>query len=877
MATVAEVFSQAWQNHQAGNYSHAEQLYRQILQADPSHADSWCFLGAACQAQGKLTEAETHYRRAVQLMPSHPSAQNCLGILLAERGNLDEAAASFQQLLSCRPTDAEAHNNLGQVRARQGRFDQAIASYQQALGLRPDFPAARTNLSQALQQNRVQARPAPAQVTERGTGSPALVQAANQRGVAFAQEGRLDEASSCFQQALQLQPDDADSHNNLGIVLDLQGKREEAIAEYHRALRLRPHLVAAHYNLGIAYQKHRQLDKAAACFHQALRLKHDHVDAQNNLGIVLLDQGRLDEALACCQKAVRLDPNNAGAHTNLGNVYQRLLQYDQAIRCYQEALKHNPNFAEACNNLGKTYQDQRMLNEAVNYYEQALRIKHDFAEAHYNLGNALRDLGDLEAAVDKYQHTLRLKPDLAFAQNNLGDALLKQGRPDLARVHFQQALRLQPDLATAQSNFLFCLNYDPQADPDAVFAEHRRWGQALESGVGNRESGVRNQGSGISQGWNQHDPERRLRIGYISPDLRYHPLTRYFEPVLAHHDPRQVEAFCYAEVLFPDAVTQRLQKLAHGWHSTCHQTDAEVAQRIRDDRIDILVDLAGHTANNRLGVLAHKPAPIQATWLGYMNTTGLPSVDYRLTDDILDPPGQPVRDTEELVRLPGGMCCFAAPADAPAVTPLPAQASGHLTFGSLHNLFKLNGQVFDLWSQVLRAVPGARLLVFRDMMTGTAQEHLRRQFQDRGIDSERLDLRKGSSSPGYLGIFGEIDLSLDAFPCTGGVTTCESLWMGVPVLSLCGARPAGRNSAALLTRVGLSDFVAQTPEQYLALAVGLANDLERLAQLRAELRERMTATLCDAGRFTPLLEEAYRTMWRRWCSQRAARSRNPKS
>jgi len=259
-----------------------------------------------------------------------------------------------------------------------------------------------------------------------------------------------------------------------------------------------------------------------------------------------------------------------------------------------------------------------------------------------------------------------------------------------------------------------------------------------------------------------------------------------------------------------------------------------------------------------------------------MNTTGLTTIDYRLTDDVLDPPGQPVRDTEELMRLPGGMCCFAPPADAPAVSPLPALGRGHLTFGSLHGLLKLNTRVFDLWSRVLHSVPDARLLMFHDTVVGTGQERIRREFADRGIACERLDLRQGSCAPGYLGVYEEIDVSLDAFPWTGGVTTCESLWMGVPVLSLCGARPASRNSAALLARVGLTDWVAQTPEQYAALGLSLTKDLDRLAALRTTLRDRMRATLCDGQRFTRELEEAYRAMWRRWCSQQRQETPNPK-
>ena len=316
------------------------------------------------------------------------------------------------------------------------------------------------------------------------------------------------------------------------------------------------------------------------------------------------------------------------------------------------------------------------------------------------------------------------------------------------------------------------MNYDPEADLDAVFAEHVRWGR------------LHTPTTSPAPFENDRDPERKLRVGYVSPDLRFHALTRYFEPVLAHHDPSQVEVYCYAEVVHPDEVTLRLKEHAHGWRSTCGLSDVQVAEMIRADGIDILVDLAGHTAGTRLRIFGLKPAPVQASWLGYLNTTGLATVDYRITDEILDPSGESTLGTEELVRLPHGFCCFAPPKNAPALSPLPALTRGYLTFGSLHNLFKLNAQVFDLWSRLLRALPKARLLMFRDTLSGTARSAYVQEFVQRGIEAERLDFRRAADVRTYMDIYEEIDVCLDVFPWSGGVITCESLWMGVPVMSL---------------------------------------------------------------------------------------------
>jgi protein O-GlcNAc transferase len=766
---------------------------------------------------GLLEQAEHLYHRVLQADPCHAEAHHSLGILAYQTGRCDLALASIRQAVTLQPMIAGFHANLGLAHESLGQLPEAVAEYLKAIQLQPDGADAYNNLANVLRRL-----------------------------------GRLTEAVAYCQQALRIRPDFPEAYNNLASALLQRGHREEAIVQLRQALRLKPEYPEAHSNLGFALAAKDCLDEAIGHFRQALQLNPNSADAHNNMASALVSQGKPAEAETHCRQALRL----------------------------------RPDFSEALNNLGNALQDQRKLAAAADCYREALRLNPKSPETCYNLGNALRELGNLEDAGASFQRALRLKPHFPFAHNNLGNVFLKQGWLDRAVASFQQALRLQPDFGLAYSNYLFCLNYDPEANLGAVFAEHRRWGQLHEPTPPTAAHGTGQAGGHA----NDPDPQRRLRIGYVSPDLRYHALTRYLEPVLAHHDPRQVEVFCYAEMLFADAVTKRLQNLAQGWRWTSRQGDTQVAEQIRNDRIDILVDLAGHTAGNRLCVFALKPAPVQTTWLGYLNSTGLRAVDYRLTDDVLDPPEMgEVRgarceventssniehrksnssqyDTEELLRLPFGMCCFAPDPQAPALTPLPALRSGQITFGSMHSLFKINARVFDLWSAVLHAVPTSRLLLFRDTMTATAQDYIRRQFKERGIATERLDLRQGSDAPGYLTVYAEIDVSLDTFPYSGGVITCESLWMGVPVLSLRGRRPAGRNSAALLSRVGLADWAVETPEQFVTAAAILPQELDRLTQLRANMRERMTATLCDAERFTRGLEDAYRTIWQRWCN-----------
>jgi predicted O-linked N-acetylglucosamine transferase (SPINDLY family) len=659
-------------------------------------------------------------------------------------------------------------------------------------------------------------------------------------------------------------------HNNSALGLLSQGKLEEAIAQFRQAIRSQPAFPEAHNNLANVLFGMNRADEAVVHYQKALELTPDYAEAHNNLGSALMHLGNQEEAESHFRQALRLKPESADIHCNLGNALRILGKAQEAEEYCRNASKIRPDYAEAHNHLGSSLLDQNKIDEAIPCFRKALQIKPQYAAAHCNLGDALDRFGRLDDAYICYRHALRFNPRFAEAHNNLGGILLRRGQLREALDSFRQALHFQPNMVSAQHNLLACSNYDPDADLDAVFAAHRDWGQK-KSEVFSPKSEVEKDWCDIGHRTSdiRLDPQRLLRIGYVSPDLRRHAVTRYLEPVLANHDPKQVEVYCYAEVRNEDEVTTRLQGLAHGWRSTCGLRDTHVADQIHADRIDILVDLAGHSANNRLDVFALKPAPIQATWLGYLNTTGLATLDYRLTDDILDPLDQPVRDTEELLRLSGGMCCFAPPADAPAIGRLPALGRGHVTFGSLHGLVKVNSRVLDLWSRVLHAVTSSKLLMFHHTLTAGAQEQILREFSARGIEKERLWLRKGSGLPGYLSVYNEIDVTLDTFPYTGGVTTCESLWMGVPVLSICGIRPAGRHSTALLTRVGLGDWSVQAPEQYVAAATKRSSDLERLANLRSSLRKSVTNALCDAERFTRVLENAYRAIWRRWCASSA--------
>jgi protein O-GlcNAc transferase len=615
--------------------------------------------------------------------------------------------------------------------------------------------------------------------------------------------------------------------------------------------------VADRIDQGWQCYKAGDIGQAEQIFRDVLREDPENPTVLYLLGTACQVQGKLDEAVTNYERALQLRPDYSEVHNNLGVAHASLGRWADAVSCYLKARSFQPNYSDAYTNLGVALTEAGRIDEAVAVLQQAVRLRPNAAGAHYNLGNALQKRDDFEESVRSYHRALVFRPDNADVYNNMAKIFLVEGRTQEAIGAYRRAIASEPNSVTAHSNLLFALNYDSRLTATELATEHRRWAD-----VHGRVAPL-----GPEPG-HSRDPDRRLRIGYLSPDFYNHPAVSFLEPILANHDPRQVESICYAEILRPDAVTARLRSLVHGWRATRELNDLQLAEHIRADAIDILVDLAGHAADSRVRVLAYKPAPIQITYLGYPNTTGLGTVDYLLTDAVCDPPGEPTPYPEDPVRLPGGFCCYLPPGDAPQVAPLPAFSAGHVTFGSLQNLAKLNMEVIALWCRLLRAVPTARLLIFRSTLSEEAKRSLRGQFRLRGIDDERIELARTTSagSGSHLDVYGAVDVSLDTVPWNGHTTTCESLWMGVPMITLYGTRHAGRMAASVLTRLDMGDLIARTPEEFIEIGARLAANIEGLSKLRAELRERMrSSALCDGATFTRTLEDAYRRLWGKWC------------
>jgi len=638
----------------------------------------------------------------------------------------------------------------------------------------------------------------------------------------YQQAGNLAQAEQIYRQVLQVNADSPEAHNNLGNVLTHLGRPQEAIASFREALRLRPDLPEVHYNLGNALNQMGSVQEAIASFREALRLRPGYAGAHSNLGLALAGQGQIEEAIACYREALRLRPDLSEAHYNLGLALAEQGKHEEAEACYKQALRYKPDYAAALNGLAAAHKDQGQFDEAIALQEQALRIQ----------------------------------PGYAVALNGLATAYKNQGRLDEAIACFRKAMAAQPELPFIHSNLLQTLLYHGGYEPEAVFAEHLRW--AAKFGA---SPAVHRPLQPIPR-----DPGRRLRIGYSSPDFCEHVLGRYSEAVIAAHDRAQFEVFCYANVSHPDARTQRIKASADHWRSVVWLSDAQAADLIRQDQIDLLIDLAGHTGGNRLGVFAQKPAPIQVTHLGYAATTGLAAVDYRLSDAHYDPPGRTEQYfTEKLVRLPEVQWCYLPPLE-PAVGPVPARRTGQVTFGSFNSLCKVTKQVIDLWAQILKGLPGSRIVVLAG--AGSAgDERVLAAFARHGVDQARVTLVGRQSQEAFYGLHQGVDICLDTFPFSGGFTTADALWMGVPVVSLAGAASASRQGVAVLNLVGLGDLATETPAAYALAAIRLAQDLPRLDELRSELRERLRRTLGDVQGFTRHLEAAYRGMWEHFCQE----------
>jgi predicted O-linked N-acetylglucosamine transferase (SPINDLY family) len=681
------------------------------------------------------------------------------------------------------------------------------------------------------------------------------IEQAMQIALGYHQAGRFANAEDIYCQVLRQDSGHAGALHLLGVLNAQTGRLDAAIDLITRAIAFNPAVADYHIDLGESYRLRGELDASIASFHRALALKPEVAKTHNNLGNALMAQGRASDATAAYRRAVELRPDDAEFQENLGIALHKMGHLDEAIAAYSRARDIKPDHSRIHSNLGIALQEAGRDNEAIAAFRRAVELKPDDARGLNNLGIAYHTVGAADHAIAALTRAIELKPDLAEAYNNLGNVLKDQGRLDDALAALRRAVAAKRDCAETASSILFLLHYHPDLDAQQILAEHRRWARRFADPLA----------AEIRPHANDRAPDRCLRIGFLSPDLRDHPVGQSLLSLFRHRDRRQVAFIGYSDVRLADGVADALKSLADEWHETMSLGDPEVADRIRADRIDILVDTTLHTAYNRMLVFARKPAPVQVTMLGPPATTGLATMDYRLTDPYLDPPGTSDADySEESVRLPHGFWIFQPPEPSPPVTALPALCNGFVTFGYLNQLAKVSRPTLQLWRTILQALPGSRLVL--QSPCGSHRDQIHVFFDEGGIAAERIDFVVRTSRGSYLERFQELDLCLDPFPYNGHTSTFDALWMGVPVITLAGRTAVSRGGASILSNAGLTEFIARTAEQYVEIVIARATNLARLAALRAELRSRMLASpLLDGRQYATDVEAAFRWMWKAWC------------
>ena len=817
--TPDEAYDSAARHFEAGRLAEAEALGRQILAADPDHYLTLHMLGLLAYRAGRHALVIPLVSRAIALHPT-PGYYNTLGIAWHGLRRFEEAAACYRSALQLQPDYTDAQNNLGNALVELSRNEEAVAVFAAALRTAPHRPDTHSNF-----------------------------------GAVLSRIGDLDGAEREYRAALALQPGFADAHYNLGNLLAERRRWPEAVAEFRAAIECQPDYGLAFNNLGIALGDLGERDEAVTALREAVRLMPAYPEGRNNLACALLAVGKPAEAIAAARAALQLRPSFPQACNTLANALGDHGQTGEAIDAARMALQLKPDYAEAHTNLGTLFAELGQYDAAISAFRTSLSYHPQLPEAHYNLGNALRDQGRMDASMDAYREAIRCRPDLADAHLNLGNGYKSQGRFALAYASFRTAMALQPHDASYHSNLVYTMQLDPGCAPDAIRDECRHWNHRHAEPLR----------SARRPHANDRDPDRRLRIGYVSPDFGLHSVSFFLEPLLAAHDRARVETYCYSSVKKPDSATERFRSYADAWRDILRTPSDEAAEMIRRDGIDILVDLSMHSALNRLLMFSRKPAPVQVSWLAYPGTTGVETIDYRLTDAHMEPPGAESESAsgEKPMRLPDSWCCFQALGDFPDPGSLPALRSGYVTFGSLHNFCKVHDGVLRCWARMLEAVPHSRLIML--CPEGECRARVASYFAEHGVSADRVEYVGNIPWQEYLATYHRIDLGLDTFPANGITITCQALWMGVPVVTCAGGAPVSRAGLGLLHTLGLPELAAASEEEYIERAVALARDLPRLVALRATMRARMLASpLMDAPRFARNVEASYRQMWHAW-------------
>lgn len=859
---------------------------------DPSRVDVRCDLAEILMTMDRLADAERIAQSAVTLAPRSAVARTTLGNVLRMRGRNAEAFPHYRIALDVDQNYLPALFNLANANLEDGLVEAAVDLYERALRVDPTYTDAQVNLSEAYRHlgrlaeaeslikavalrepNRADVARIHAGIRrDRGDASGGRMilerdfdaayarfstvriadfeQSDNQhdrvmkardqlklmedlleRAESFAEQanGRNDQkaAAAYTQKCAVILAARIVANGRLAAYLNELGRGDEADELYKQGESLRDRIVDAHRRAGLHLYYAPDYDGAIEEFNRALTLDPDNLDVLSAQGGAFCAVGKMDETYRVCRKILDIDDKRSGDWNNLGLALQSMRREDEAIDAFNTAIKIDPKYLLAWTHLGSSYQSQGRITEARGAYEKALELNSSSPEALNNLAIVSQTMGDFTAGLE----------------------------------YLQRALVAAPDNAAYHSNILFAIQYLPDGTEELLYDETMRWGERHAAPHYGKRKPLTN----------DPDPDRRLRIGYVSPDFKGHSCSYFLYPLYTNHDRKNFEIFSYAEVPAPDMWTDTFKGLSDHWYSTVGVSDDEVADRIRKDKIDVLVDLGAHTGGSRLLISARKPAPVQVSWLGLGNSTGVRTMDYFISDPHMVPDGYEKYFCEQVYRLPHNTYCYYPLNRMPDVGPLHAKQAGYVTFGTLSRSVRLNANVLKAWAGIMNQVPNSRLMINTVAMNDPLmREKFIKIFEAEGISSDRLELIVTRVPHETWGSYNKIDIALDPFPHNAGLTTYEAIYMGAPVVTLADRPPQGRYGASILSNVELSDLIAHSVEEYVDIAVRLANDLDRLAGLKAVLRERMLASpLCDGAAYTKAMEEGYRQMWRTWCADQA--------
>lgn len=797
----------------------SEIYFKEAVIIKPDYAEAILNHGNTLFELNRQNEAGICYKQVIHINPLHAMAHNNLGIIYRNQAQLNDAEICFREAIKLKPNYAEAHFNLGSILISSGRLEEAEICFRKAIKNKEDYALAYDSLGAVLYSNK-----------------------------------NYQEAEENFRQAVRLSPNYAKAHFNLGCIFESTSRLDEAISSYKKAIEHDSNFATAYLNLGNALTSKGELFQVEACYREAIRINPDYTDAYFNLGSILTTLERLDEAVMCYETVIKKSPEYVAAHNNLGTVKHALGRYDEAIACLNTALQINPDYAEAYCNYGNVFTTMEQRINAERAYRKAIQINPKLEHAHNNLANILHLMGRLDEAEESCRNALKINPNFAEAYSNLGSVLGSLGSLEEALFCWENAIRIKPMDIMTYSYMLFPLNYHPTKTADEIFSIYQEFDKKFGS-IYLKDP---------QNHTNSKNKDRPLKIGYVSADFKKHSMQNFLQPLLENHDNGKFIIYAYAGNAIEDSVTAIYKKYIDHWVPTCGLSDETLSNRICSDEIDVLVDLSGHTAGNRLGVFARKPAPISISFLGYGYTTGLSAIDYFLTDIFQAPIGSETFFSEKIWRVNSPSYAYRPSEEIGSIGISPVKRNGYVTFGTLSRAIRLNDRVIKTWAEILRRVENSKLIVnSHSFSSDYSQKLLLSKFHAHGIEPHQLVI--GYQSPAWV-VLQDIDIGLDCFPHNSGTTLFETLYMGVPFVTLASRPSVGRIGSMILEGLGHPEWIANTEEEYINKVVNLASNLPVLEDLRIKLREKMLASpLMDEVGFARKIEAAYREMFIKWC------------